>query len=1206
MNENIKMIETVKDFQTSINISYDLSNKNKIKDFIPTKESIKIIEQLLLGVFESNSNKARILTGAYGRGKSHIVLVFISLLFEKNTEIFENLLSKIKLYNIDLYNFLLNYIKSEKKFFPIIVNGGNNSLQQAFLLGIEEALKKEELLDIMPETNFMSAIKTIEEWKINYKNTYNNFIKEIEETEENFIYSLKNYNLEKYEEFKEIYKKMTSGAIFNPFIGTNVIELYENVNNKLKEKGYQGIYIIYDEFSKYLEANLKISSIKDIKLLQDFAEKCDRNKDINLLLITHKELGNYLDNNLSKEIADSWRGISGRFLQMTLSNDFSEIYEVISSVIKKDNIFWESFKKDNNEKLESLKNILKKEKFLEERSYENIIVEGCYPLHPLTSFILPRISEKIGQNERTLFTFLSSSQKKSLNDFLKNYRGDFKLITPDCLYDYFEIILKNEIHTTILYHNYKILKKVLSKVKEFSLEEKLLKNIFLIYLVDQFDVLPPTKEVIIDTYKYSVDNIEIVEKAIENLEKKECILYLRRSNNHLKIKETSGIDIQKELEKYICKIRNTSNFIDILNSLFNNNYFYPNRYNNEKEITRYFKFSFISGKEFLNTRNWGKKVKQENSDGLIFGIIYKDLEEKKNIEKYLKDKNCLNNQVIFTYLKDAFFIENYVYEYYSAIQLHKISLEDKILQEEYETIIEDLEKIIFNFIEFYTKPEKNKNFYYYMGKKQKISRKSQFLELLSKICEDNFSLTPVINNEVINKNYPSAITIKSRNKIIEKILNGNLEYNLGFRGNGQEIFILRTLLINTGILINKEECTEISLQNVKDDNLRNILDLIELNIKKSSLRNPLNINDIYEQLISIENHIGLRKGIIPIYLAVVFYFYKNNLVIQKEGKDLKLTSDLLSDINNKPDQYTLYLEEWNLERKNYIEKLEKIFEKNINLSEKNYNNYDYLLEGFRRWFLGLPKYTKEVKNQYRGFEFEKQPLDEKILKFRESLKKNIENSREYFFQDLFKIFNCSKFELNILRDIEDTKLELESIIDELEYSLISDLKYIFSNEQRKESTIISILKDWLEDLKEDTRDHIFSKNENKVMNLIENSSNNEKEFIRKLGKIVTSLRLEDWNENIIDNFLNNIKEIKKVIEEFNKKTKNETFNENTYKIIFTGEDGKENTKIFEKVEYSNRAKLLFNEIENSIDEMGFSITDSEKRQVLIEILKKFC
>ena len=142
MNENIKMIETVKDFQTSINISYDLLNKNKIKEFIPTKESIKIIEQLLLGVFENNSNKARILTGAYGRGKSHIVLVFLSLLFEKNIDIFENLLNKVKLYNIDLYNFLLNYIKSEKKIFPVVINGGNNSLPASFFIRNRRSIKK--------------------------------------------------------------------------------------------------------------------------------------------------------------------------------------------------------------------------------------------------------------------------------------------------------------------------------------------------------------------------------------------------------------------------------------------------------------------------------------------------------------------------------------------------------------------------------------------------------------------------------------------------------------------------------------------------------------------------------------------------------------------------------------------------------------------------------------------------------------------------------------------------------------------------------------------------------------------------------------------------------------------------------------------------------------------------------------------------------
>ena len=1206
MNENKKRIETIKDFQTSVNISYDLFDKNKIKNFIPTKEALNILEQLITGTFDNNSNKARILTGAYGRGKSHIVLIFLALLREKNINIFKNLLEKIKIYNEELYNFIYNYLKSDKKYFPIIVNGGNISLEQAFLLGLEEALKREEILDIMPETNFNSAIKTIENWKNNYENTYKNFILEIKEPIELFILGLKNYELEKYKQFEIIYKKLSSGAVFNPFLGTQIIDLYEKISIKLKEKGYHGIYIVFDEFSKYLETNLQTTSSKDIKLLQDFAEKCDRSKNLNLLLITHKELSNYLDNNISKEQSDSWRGISGRFLQITLSNDFSEIYEVISLVIKKEKEFWKKFKEKNKEQFESLKSLVKMNNIAESSTEQNIVVEGCYPLHPLTAFILPRLSEKIAQNERSLFTFLSSTQKNSLNSFLKKYQGEFQLITPDYLYDYFEIMLKNEIHTTSLYKNYNILKKVLTKVIPLSLEEKILKTLFLIYLIDQFEILPPTKESLIKIYKYSYNNIEDIEKAIETLEKEECILYLKRSNNFLKIKESSGIDIQKEIEIYINKVKAKENYIDILNKLFTNNYFYPNRYNIEKEIIRYFKFEFISGKEFLNTRNWKKRIENEKADGIIFGIVYENLEEKEKIKEYLKNDNCINEQIIFIYLEEKNLIEKNIYEYYSILELKLHSQEDKVLQDEYEIIIEDLEKIIYEYINLYIKPEKKIAKYFYKGIEQQIFRKSQFSELLSQICDNNFYLTPVINNEVINKNIISSITNKSRNKVIDQLLNGNLEYNLGFKGNGQEIFIFRTLLVNTGLLINEENRVEINLKNINDINLKNILNIIEEKVKNSSNKEPLNIEEIYNILTSIDYHIGLKKGIIPVYLAIIFYLYKDKLIIQKDKKDLKITGDLLNDINDNPKLYNLYLEDWNKEKLEYISQLEKIFKENIILVEKNYNNYRYIINGLKKWYIGLPKYSKEIKIQYRGAELESQPLDEIIIKFRESLKSNIENSREYLFNDLIKIFGYSNFDLRILDEIKDIKLQLESFLDELEYSLISDIKFIFEGKKNSQASLLSILKDWVDFLKEDTKNHIFNKNENKFIELINNSNHNEKEFIKKLGKIVTSLRIEDWNEKTIVNFLNDIKEIKKVIEELNEENKNEIDNSDSYKIIFTEKDGKENIKIFEKIECSSRAKLLFNEIENSIDEMGYSITEGEKRQVLIEILKKFC
>ena len=48
------------------------------------------------------------------------------------------------------------------------------------------------------------------------------------------------------------------------------------------------------------------------------------------------------------------------------------------------------------------------------------------------------------------------------------------------------------------------------------------------------------------------------------------------------------------------------------------------------------------------------------------------------------------------------------------------------------------------------------------------------------------------------------------------------------------------------------------------------------------------------------------------------------------------------------------------------------------------------------------------------------------------------------------------------------------------------------------------------------------------------------------------------------------------------------------------------TKRFEKVEQSKRGKLLMNALLADIDSMGHAISEQEKRQILMEVLKKMC
>ena len=134
----------------------------------------------------------------------------------------------------------------------------------------------------MPETNYKAAVAVIKRWKAEFPDTYNQLKKAIESPISKFIDDLENYSGSAYEKFEHIYPMLTAGSTFNPFLGFDVVELYECAAKGLRSKGYTGIYLVYDEFSKFLEANIKNASVSDTKMLQDFAEKCTRSGELQM------------------------------------------------------------------------------------------------------------------------------------------------------------------------------------------------------------------------------------------------------------------------------------------------------------------------------------------------------------------------------------------------------------------------------------------------------------------------------------------------------------------------------------------------------------------------------------------------------------------------------------------------------------------------------------------------------------------------------------------------------------------------------------------------------------------------------------------------------------------------------------------------------------------------------------------------------------
>ena len=1202
-----EMIGIVKGFQTSVNIAYDLNNSEKVRSFIPTQSCIDVIEDVLLSTSSSSTQRARILIGAYGRGKSHIVLVLLSLLFKKDKVLFEALLKKMKSNNEALYEYALEYLKSKKRILPIIVRGSSTSLTQSFLSALQQTLNEEGLSDLMPETYFKAAVNQIANWKKKYPATFKQFKNNISKPTSDFILALEEYDVSIYEEFTSIYPDLTSGSIFNPFLGFDIVDLYEDIAVKLKAKGFDGVYVVYDEFSKYLESNISTSKNSDIKLLQDFAEKCDRsgNTQMHLMLISHKDIANYIDSNLPKDKVDGWRGVSGRFKHLNLHNNYAQMYEIITAVIRKDQARWTKFKKNNQALFDDLKDRYSKNGLIDKHDKEEIInaVEGCYPLHPISTFILPRLSEKVAQNERTLFTFLSSEDKFTLPTFLKQWRNDFVLLTPDLIYDYFEPLFRKEPYTSEVHKMYKLTASVLRKVENKSLHSKIIKTISLIYLVEQFERLPPIVDMIVDAFRDSVNSPKIIHDVLNDLIEKECVVYLKRSNHYLKIKETSGENIQEEIAKYIQQRLLNTSVPDILNASNFDSFMYPTAYNDNNDIIRYFDFVFIDSECYWETENWNARIAGSEADGVIFAVIPKNQSEINKLSKDIQSGRTRHNRIVFILPKRFQDVRKDSIDYAAVTALKAEAIEDEILGDEYEIYVEDLSEVIGSFINGYARPENGNACYYYNGEQYNFRRKAQLSGLLSDVCEKLFFRTPHINNESINKNELPTVAINSRTKILAGLLANELAPNLGLVGTGQDISIMRSTLIQTGILENTETSPTIQLA-PSDDRMSSMLsEISSFFSKKAATKGGAEFQSLYDLLTGWDNGFGLKRGVIPIFIAAVLHLYKQNLVVLYRGNEVKITPELLNDINESPQNYSVILENWSEDKAQYMTQLESLFSEYVKAHDRAYNSFTYLLHGMNHWFLSLPKFAKEMTVTYDS-EGNCQKIDLAKQKFVGSLKQLDINPREFLFEKVFAIFGMHGFNIGVVDNITATKILYDNAVSNLIETLNYRVKNIFKF--RTKGSLTSVIKDWCDCLSEHTRENLYSGNENKILKIMVHITNDERLFIQQLAKAVTFLRIDDWTSDTVDAFLHDLKTFKQTVEAFDSGKTSEAKNIASYEIIFTDEKGNKTPRRFNKTAYSGRAKLLLNEMGTQLDEYGQSITEQEKRQVLIELLEKLC
>ena len=1174
-------------FQYSINIQYDLMNLSKVKGYIPTRKSVEILKDYLLNTIIDNRDKSTVLIGPYGKGKSHLILVLIELMYRsKNVKELKNLIDRISLVDEDCAE-LAKQVLNDKKYLPIIVNFNSGDLNQAFLIALNNALRNEGIENILPNTYFDVAVEVLDGWR-QYKGTIEVVKSIINEkykiSLDTFIRKLKSFDINSYKLFKEIFLEVTSGIEFNPLINADVVKLYEETNYLLKEEfGFDGIVIVFDEFSKFIESNSDLNSAINLKILQDFAEISNRsnNPQIHLICITHKTLNEYISK-IPQEKIDAWRAIEGRFKEKFFNVSSYQNYELISNAIIKNQAKVEEVLEEknilNNKKILNANTIFKynDEQFIKD------IVKGCFPLNPYTTYALPIISEKVAQNERTLFTYLSKDEPNSLIELVNNESIDFELVTLDKLYDYFEPLFKKETFNESV-HDIWIKTDTALKIVYSDEEKRVIKTLGLIYIINDFTSLPPTEETIsniLEIDKYKISNIV---KNLRDLN----IIVLRKSNETLDFIPLSSVNINEKISNTVNTKFKSINIANVCNELVKLKYVLAKRYNDKYKMTRFFKRTFMSLNQVEAYSDGDRILKEYNTDGLIIDFIYEDKDDIKYLIEWSERIN--DNRIVLVIPRDENKIKNDLLEYKAINYLKKddkFLQEDKAIESQLDILFDDIKEKIDNYLEKTYDIELTNSKVKINGKIYNEIKAYRFSELISEICEENFSKTPIINNEMINKQEISAPIKKARNQIVTMILE-NKYYEFDYSRNSVDCTIFRSTIVNKGLL----KKTDI----VKAD-IKNLLSIIKSFILDSTNKEK-SFQDLYLELLSNKNKIGIRKGILPIYLAFVLREYNEEAIIYfvngRSKKELVLDNTVIENINLNPQNYSIKLEKGTLEKEIFLDNLFRLF--NEYIKNKSNNRYVDILSGMKAWVQSLSLYAQNHKIDITT----NNKLPNEIIKLRNELIKYEINYRSFIFNNLFKCLHAISYN-ECIEKLTSIKDYLDNYDRNVKIYLINKTNRIINKNYK--GSLLGNLNVWYKSLDNEKKMHLYDADTNEFLNIIQKNYTNENELIDRLAYIFTGLSIEDWNDNTFDIYIERVNISKRDVEEYSSINGSD---EDKVKIIFESKDNNLIEKTFDKVEVSPLGSTLLNSIEEIIDEYSSSVDDNEKRNILMNILSKY-
>ncbi len=377
-----KWISVDTHYTRSINLERDTNSLDVLQAYIPTTRTVLMLEKIIQTFEKQNTPRSWSLIGSYGSGKSSFANFLSHLLNKKDRTVAISILAKI---NTELaQKFEALQATTSRGHLVILLTGSPASLTHALVHAMHQAAQ-----------NFFGKKHPI--------------IRQL---------------------FTATKDKQNT---------RNIIELFKKLQTAVIDVNGSGILLIIDELGKFLEYEARHSSSNEIYLLQAIAEFAEKESKANLLFVVlmHQEFEQYAKG-FGNHLRNEWQKVQGRFESVNFSESSEQTLRIIATAFK--NTLNQNKTHLIKQHVEKIACVLVEQNALPKGLDVTMAKElfaQCYPLHPLCLLILPVLCQKVAQNERTLFSYLGSTELHGFKDSLQRLHAIGEWILPWEIFDYF-------------------------------------------------------------------------------------------------------------------------------------------------------------------------------------------------------------------------------------------------------------------------------------------------------------------------------------------------------------------------------------------------------------------------------------------------------------------------------------------------------------------------------------------------------------------------------------------------------------------------------------------------------------------------------------------------------------------------------------------------------------------------------------------------